>query len=95
MNIGESIILRRFHKVPCLNIYSMLTRGLFLPDDVIASFTLQALHNVVIIAKFPVIETSSTLTFLGDFLVSIDQLLDSKELLEEFLFHFPRPEVVL
>ena len=36
----------------------MLTRWLFLPQDVIARFTLQTLHNVVNDAKFHVVETN-------------------------------------
>ena len=63
--------------------------------DVILAFTLQAPHNVVNNAKFHVVETSPTLAFLGDFLVNVDQLLDSKSLLEEFFSHFLLPKVVL
>ncbi len=73
----------------------MLTRGLPLVHNVIVAFALQALHNVVNNAKFHVVESSPTSTFLGNFLVSIDELLDSKGLLKEFLSHFPLPEVVL
>ena len=71
----------------------MLTRGLLLGHDVILAFALQALHNVVNNAKFHVVETSPTSAFLGDFLVSIDQLVDSKSLLKEFLSHSLLPMV--
>ena len=66
----------------------MLTRGLLVAHDVKLAFALQALHNVVNNAKFHVVETSSTSAFPGDFPVNIDQLIDSKSLLEEFLSHF-------
>ncbi len=73
----------------------MLTRGSLLVRDAIVAFALQALHNVVNNVKFHAIETSPTSTFLGDFLVNIDQLLYSKGLLDEFLSLFFLPEVVL
>ncbi len=73
----------------------MLTRGSLLVHGVILLLALQALHNVVNIAKFLVVETNPMSTFLGDFLVSIDHLLDYKDPLKEFLPHLPLPEVVL
>ena len=73
----------------------MLTDELCLDHYVIFAFALQALHNVVKNSNFHVVETSPTLSFLGDFLVNIDQLLDSKSLSKEFLFHFLLPKVVL
>ena len=73
----------------------MVTRGLLVAHDVILAFALQALHNVVNNAKIHVVETSSTSAFPGDFSVKIDQLLDSKSLLEEFFSPFLLPKVVL
>ena len=75
--------------------YLMLTRGLLLVHDVIAAFALQALHNVVNIAKFHVVETSPMSILLGEILVIIDQLLYYKGPLKEFLPHLPLPEVAL
>ena len=72
----------------------MLTRGLLLVHYVIIAFALQALHNVVHNAKIHVVETSPTLTFLGDYLVNIDQLFDFKSLPKEFLSYFLLPKVV-
>ena len=65
--------------------YPKLTRRFFLPHGVIACFTLQTLHNVVSDAKLRVVETSSILVVLDDFLVSVNQLIDSKGPLMEFL----------
>ncbi len=73
----------------------MLTRRLFFAHNVTASFTLHTLHKEVNDAKFHVIATSPTLTLLGGFQVSINQLLDSKGPLKEFVSHFPLPEVIL
>ncbi len=78
-----------------MNMYPMLARGLLFVYCVIVAFALQSLHNLGKNAKFHVVETSPASTFLGDFLVNTDQLLDSKGLLKEFLSHFPLPKVFL
>ena len=63
----------------------MLTRGLLLVRDVIGAFALQALHNVVFIAKLQVVETSPMSILLGDIIVNIDQLLGSNGFLKGFV----------
>ncbi len=73
----------------------MLTRGLFLAHGAIACYTLQTPHNVVNNAKSNVVETNLLMAVLGDFLVSVNQFLDSKGTLMEILSHFLLPEVVL
>ncbi len=70
------------------------TRVLLLPHDVIACFTLQTLHIVVSDAKRHVVETSPILAHLGYFLVSVNQLLDSKGPLMEIFSHFLLPEII-
>ncbi len=72
----------------------MLAPGLLVAHDVILTFALQVLHNVVNNAKSHMVETSSTSAFSGDSPVNIDQLIDSKGLLEEFLSHSLLPKVV-
>ena len=45
-------------------------------------------------SKFHVVETSPILALLGDFLVSVNRLPDSKGRLMEFLSHFLLSEVI-
>ncbi len=73
----------------------MLTRELLLVHYVVVAFALQALHNIVNNAKFHVVETSPTLTFLGNFLANIDQLFNFKRLPKDFLSHFNLPKVLV
>ncbi len=44
----------------------MLARGLLVAHEVILTFALQVLHNVVNNAKLHLVETSSTSAFSGD-----------------------------
>ncbi len=72
----------------------MLTRGLLVAHDVILTFALHALHNVVKNAKSYVVETSPKLALSNDSPVNVGQVLDSRSLLEEFLSYFLLPKVV-
>ena len=75
--------------------YPVFAGGLLVAHDANLTFALQVLHNVVYNAKFHMVETSSTSALSGDSPVNIDQVLDSKGLLAEFLSHFLLPKVVL
>ena len=76
---------------------SLLTRGLFLRHDIIACFTLHvllALHNVVNIARFPVVEIDPIIALLGGSLVRADQLPISEDPLNRISSHLFPSEVI-